>query len=530
MPFRTFYCLCELSQQTRKRLCTPEQILDQLDESFGDVFDYRLSPETELEKCQVLARRRSGNWWKSQWVLAIVNVMRLWASSKADAGGDGIQALGKFEENWNVYRNALSMFDDYRRSHPNGKPWSDQMHLPVNRVTPDVLAAGFDEAFGGLEFKSRSDYDLDNIKKHMNEVRTAIHEAFNAVHKTIDAKAELIISRQMGEDLFGYRVVGDIDFDEEDTSEDLLGNAHKKQSVVLVVENETGFRNRIAELFKTAGYTVLTATNAEDAVAEATGIDRPDIISLDLHIPLTRLDYEKNPDDGATDGGLQALGLIREKAPDVKVLVPTTLYDRDDLREMAASLDVPVTNFVPKGGGSAGSGWEGHLLLTAGRLKQELETGSILPSVPRWKCHIVQLLAGSDPKHGKLKLLVSGRQYEFSGKEGKLLALLLRRPREEVTYDDIAREVWGVAPSPNARNSKINDVRKKIRSDWLGLPLAEAKTSERRRQSGRISEDDEPEQRILETSRERGTAQGLVLNVYVEDPHHLMTAGTEPRQ
>jgi CheY-like chemotaxis protein len=547
MAFRTFYCLCELSKQSLRRLYTPEEILDQLDEAFGDVFSYRRSADTTFERAQVLARQRSGHWWKSQWVPAIVSAMLAWARYKTEADDDHYVALGLFEESnvlVRVYKNALWLFDLYRRAHPTHGLWADQADRPVSLLDRAALAAGFEEAFGGVEYESRSDYDLDNVKKHMNEIRAAIHEAFKAAHRFVEPRTEILIHRQVDEANYGYRAVGEIRvLHDDDQARRIPFEKRDGKCHVLLVENDEYYLQRMRELLETGGFRVSTATNAEDAVAIVSESHRVDLISLDLHIPLTRREYDDNPASGTADGGLRALQVIKRKMPDVKVLVPTTLSDRDDLREMAAQLGVPVTNFVPKGGTAEGAAWEGHFLLTTSRLRQEVETQTILPAVPWWRCPLVRVVEGSEPAKGLLKLEVSGRRSEFRSKEGNLVALLLKRAREEVSYKEVEHHVWGQPPTPNARNSKINDIRKKIRSQWLGLGLSQTRgqsTGMRRagRVSGGMSRASEQtggthgaqEGEVLETVRDgSGRERGLILHVFVEDPWGLMR-GMEDRR
>jgi hypothetical protein len=93
---------------------------------------------------------------------------------------------------------------------------------------------------------------------------------------------------------------------------------------------------------------------------------------------------------------------------------------------------------------------------------------------------------------------VNGGTCRLKGKEGKLLALLLERCGQVVTFDEIDTAVWGASVKTNTRNQKINDIRRKIRQFWLNWPA----------DSG-----EKPELEILENREE-----GFVLHAYVEQP------------
>jgi CheY-like chemotaxis protein len=63
-----------------------------------------------------------------------------------------------------------------------------------------------------------------------------------------------------------------------------MSDAEPTAKHVLVVEDEPDFAALLRSMLTKAGYTVATAYNCEDALAE-TRKHRPDVITLDIHMP-----------------------------------------------------------------------------------------------------------------------------------------------------------------------------------------------------------------------------------------------------
>ncbi|MDQ3816407.1 MAG: hypothetical protein M3362_01800 [Acidobacteriota bacterium] len=500
MPFRTFYALCQLSSGSRNVAFRLESILDQLDETFRGEYDYKRPPETTLEHALVLGRQRSGHWWDPKWEIQIANVIRLWAARKADVGGDLSRAMELFKrENFQTWKDGLRLFDLYRR----GKE-----QQPVEDLGPEVLQSGFERVFGGLEVDKREDYDLHNIEDHINQIRNVVHKVFNEVHRYIEPRRELIVGRPTNDE-YGYRVLGEIifhsdlesleedEFDVDDSDVNSLPSLRSERPVsVLVVENEGNYHERIRLLLEGAGFEVYVATNEEDAVNVARSV-LPDIICLDLHIPATREEYEADPHSGDAEGGFRALEKIRQDMPQLHVVITTTLFNRDDLRETGARLNVSVTNIVPKGESTNGADWEGHLLLTHSRLRQEIRTRSVLPAPPPWLYPVIRVQPGTDWKQGRLNLVVNGKPFRMQkSKQGLLLSILLKKHDEVVPYRDIDSFVEGRGVSDNTRKMWVKNLREKIRAEWLSLST---------------DAPERPELSVLET-----VEGGLVLHAFVE--------------
>jgi CheY-like chemotaxis protein len=510
MPFRTFYALCLLSSGSRNTGYSLGQILDQLDETFRDDYDYKRPPETAVEQSLVLARQRSGAWWDPDKTMSIANVIRLWAARKAECNGDTMVALQHLrKENFQVWKDGLRLLETFLEANSDQDLRSRSSRVRLDRLDPETLASRFDDCFGGFEGERRSDYELHNLEEHINLIRGGIHTAFKQAHRFIEPRTEILVRRMAGTQ-YGYRILGQIILHHEgrERSPDEENNRrwNRREGVrggelpirVLIVENEKRYLTRIESLLEDAGFLVCVATNEEDAILEARGF-QPDIVSLDLHIPATRKLFEDQADAGSAHGGLRVLESIREDLPNVRVVIPTTLFDLDELRERAAELRVPVSDFVPKGHSANGATWEGHLLLTLSRFRQEILSHAQLPALPAWRCPIVHILDGSDLRQGGLNLDVNGRVSRVrQSNQGRLLGLLLQFPGEVVSFSEIDRYVDGTTKviNENTRKQWIKKVRERIHCDWMGLS---AENAER------------PELDILETLDD-----ALVLHAHVE--------------
>ena len=413
-----------------------------------------------------------------------------------------------FRENFWVWKEANAFFDAYRRAHPDRDGWSELTDISVDRWDERSLADGFEEVFGGLEIDESADYKLHNIQNHILEIRKAIHNAFNLVHRFIEPREEILVNRTVN-DREGYRVLGEIVFFNsneafiDDDADSIYGDRETTRSklrqervyTVLVVENEEIYRERIRRLLEGFGFHVRVATNVEDAIAEIRGLQRPDILCLDLHIPLSQQEFDRDPSGGDVLGGLRVLECGRKELPysDLRVVIPTTHYDQDRLREQAAVLGVPVSNFVRKGT----SGWESELLVTTKRLRDEIWSRAVLPALPPWKYPVVRLANGSDLSAGRLHLIVNGRACPvIKGRQGRLLSALLQHRGEVISYHDLGKAVYGREANEDQRKQLLKYVRAKIRKDWMGLSADAA---------------EHPERDILESSE-----GGLTIHCYLE--------------
>lgn len=497
--FHAFYALCRLSRDSHRTRAHYDatQVRDEIAAIFDDRYQGLREPLNRWEQAQALARQRGRGCWPANTDIVAANVIQFWATATDQAQREGEsleQGLARFYEmHYKVARSAVELLHAYVRHHHGRAPWGSRAELPVDRTEQ---AQWFEAVFGGLGATAWDDYTATDLEQHVYTMRQAVHVAFQQVHR--HGFPSQIVHGGDAERGFGYRVDGIIDLDDATIGVPTrVPNAVAGAALsVLLIENEPTWLDSIQGLLTDFGFAVVPATHVEEAVQLA-AVERPDILCLDMHLPMTRREWEANPTGGDRWGGLRALAQIRQFLPQVAVMCPTTLHNQDELRERAAALGVPVTNFVPKGGTVDGVPWEALLLLTANRLRQELRLGVCLPAVPAWRSPIVRLLDGCDLVDGRLKLEVNGRSTGFrASAQGRLVALLLQSAEETVPFDEVDRYVAGGPVDENTRKQWLKNVRSKIRSDWLCVPEGD---------------DSRPELEVLQT-----VEGGLVLHAMVE--------------
>lgn len=501
MHFRTFYALCQLSQQSKKARYTAEQIRDQLDTEFRSEYRYVQPPVSLNERALVLAREKEGIWWSGAAPQVVANVLRLWAVSKSVSSGNIFSALRRLRDEYpRVLPVALDLFDAYRMANPKEALWRAEAGQPAGKMNQQILAQGFEKVFGGLDGKEPEPYKLSNITKHVSRINAEIQKAFRTLGRYIEPRVEVLEGGEKG-DQYGYRVWGDIVIHEGESEEreSTLGNRPGDDAhTVLVVENEPIYQNRIKDLLVEAGFSVIEATNIEDAVEECLSIPRPDILCLDLHIPTNRHEYVLDVNSGVADGGLRVLEAVRRILPEedygsLRVVIPTRLARYSELLERASSLNVPIINVVPKGV----SGWEGNLINTISRLSLEIRFNVVIPAQPLWQRPVIKIMPGTNLGSGRLNLLINGSSFELRRSlQGRLLACLLQKPEELMSYQEIDYFVVGQSVNKNIRSLWLSKLRNKIRVDWLQWPPDSPL---------------KPEHEILET-----LDNGLVLHAIVE--------------
>ena len=177
-------------------------------------------------------------------------------------------------------------------------------------------------------------YNSENIHDHIYRIRKKVQEAFNRVGRTIHPEISLI-ETGIKRGKFAYKVV----VPPNNRRFTLLKDRSSTSTIVqpysvLVVENDPTWSQRIATILRDLRYQVEIAKNVEDAVAQAESL-KPDILCLDMHLPETREEFERNPMSGRSEAGLLALNEIRKMFPEVRAVVLTDFASQDDLRVKA---------------------------------------------------------------------------------------------------------------------------------------------------------------------------------------------------
>jgi CheY-like chemotaxis protein len=326
---------------------------------------------------------------------------------------------------------------------------------------PEVIAQYLDRTYGANSTDA-TEFDPENIEKHIYEARTAIKRSFNAVQRTISPEEE-VIANTIKDDEFAYKIVADVIFDVQAEDE-----KPSRQFRILVGENDVqGWQAPVTNLLRRFGYEVQAASSVREAISIAEHF-RPDLLCLDMHLPKDAASFEHDPMGGDPRGGVQILQAISQFLPGIRAIAFTDLADSDELRVKAAELGVRVTDFISKSS-PPDRPWDAQLIFRIHRIEQEInrEAHLPLPSMPRL------------PYIRLRRSLMSNRQVEVFGEPWKLtnnqfkmLWLLAERANRPVPTWLLMEELYGNLNAQEALKQLIKNFRKLIQErckSWFGI-------------------------------------------------------------
>lgn len=181
---------------------------------------------------------------------------------------------------------------------------------------------------------------------------------------------------------------------------------------ILVVDDEPQIRTLLRTTLGRAGYLVVEAANAREAI-NAKGIDKPDVILLDLGLP--------------DRDGLELINSLRAEPRSALIVVSA----RDQTDQKVAALDLGADDYVTKPFDT-----EELLARVRASLRQRLASEAERQVVEAGPVTI-DLLART--------LRRSGKEVHVTPKEWDLLAQLAKHPGRVLTHDSLLRSVWGPA-------------------------------------------------------------------------------------
>ncbi|MBV9060174.1 MAG: response regulator transcription factor [Pseudonocardiales bacterium] len=195
---------------------------------------------------------------------------------------------------------------------------------------------------------------------------------------------------------------------------------------VLLVEDDTGIAVPLSRALQREGHEVLVVGDGYSALSCA-GHQRVDLLVLDLGLP-------------GMDG-LDVCRRLRKARPDLPVLMLTARTDEVDF---VVGLDAGADDYVAKPFRLAELLARVRALLrrSAPETPDALEVGEVRMD-----------LAGR-------RVLIEGAEIALANKEFELLRVLLSRPGQVVSREEILREVW---KDPELKNSKTLD----MHMSWL---------------------------------------------------------------
>jgi len=365
-------------------------------------------------------------------------------------------------------------------------------------VYPESLIALLEAPSEAAQSQLASDTNV-KVSKWLYPLKKAIQTAFNKVHQPLECES-LFVSispeelehstyithpGQHGQHLYGLS--RQVSCEWIKTPENTPENTPVPYDILLV-ENDTLFAQEIQLALEQVcrsqrrGYNLHWATSVEWVEGYLRN-SLPDLVLLDLHLPLTQSEYLADPRSGQNESGYRALQLVRFafklRAPQkhYRVLVTSSLSDDDDLRRQGLSLEIPLRNFIPKGQTFQGQDWPDSLMLKLHRILQELAQDQYLPdSIDPQDLHLpcpmaIRVLAVDD-KRLKLEVIADTpqgrdtRTVEHKGKNSAFLRLLLKDWPAKVSEHELA-EIMGDAPPFHVLKNARNRLRKaEINHKW----------------------------------------------------------------
>ncbi|MEP6786265.1 MAG: response regulator [Sphingomonadales bacterium] len=191
---------------------------------------------------------------------------------------------------------------------------------------------------------------------------------------------------------------------------------------VLVVEDDNSIRRLLRGALDRAGYAVLEAANAREAMA-AIDIDKPDAVLLDLGLP--------------DRDGMELIQLVKARG-DAVILVVSA---RIDTSEKVAALDLGADDYLTK----------------------PFDTEEVLARIRTALRH--RRMAGSEKEvvtSGSVTIDLAHRRVTRSGepvhltpKEYAVLSELARAPDRVVSHASLLRTIWGPAQQDHVEYLRI---------------------------------------------------------------------------
>jgi DNA-binding response OmpR family regulator len=202
---------------------------------------------------------------------------------------------------------------------------------------------------------------------------------------------------------------------------------------LLLVEDELELRERLARSFEREGHEVLTAGDAEEAVARAER-DAPDLILLDVGL-------------GPGQDGYQVCRTLRERRDVVPIIMLTA---RDSEEEAVQGLEAGADDYVTKPFGAA-------------ELRSRIR--AVMRRAAVWREEGDTLTVGALTLHRAEEVaLVRGERVRLTFSEARILAALLSAPGRPFRRQELLREVWGddAYRDPRAIDVHVRHLREKL--------------------------------------------------------------------
>jgi CheY-like chemotaxis protein len=339
------------------------------------------------------------------------------------------------------------------------------------------------------------------LSKMIYPLKEATAASFQKAHRSLDLDSVFVSiaaddsehasylksPQQANQHLYGLHKCVQVKFESEQP------NPPEAPLNILIIENDPLYaeelQNRAKQvcLHRGLSFHIQVAKYVEEVKA-CLAKALPDLVLLDLHLPLTQAEYLANPQSGQNNSCYLALKHLREvlqkQAPQkpYRVLVTSSLSDDDDLRRQGLALEIPVRNFIPKGQALAGLNWPDSLVLKLHRVLLELEHNRYIADQSKllensaWPIE-VRILSATEKS---LKLAVTAQtpqgpettQALHKGKNLAVLRLLLKHWPHKLAQAELAAVLADAPPFhklENARNRlRKDEINPKWPVAWIG--------------------------------------------------------------
>jgi two-component system KDP operon response regulator KdpE len=203
---------------------------------------------------------------------------------------------------------------------------------------------------------------------------------------------------------------------------------------ILIVDDEPQIRTLLRRALSRAGYRVIEAANAREALA-AKRIDRPELILLDLGLP--------------DRDGLELVTTLKQ-APGCRLIVVSA---REQTEEKVAALDLGADDYVTKP-------FDVDELLARIRASLRLRLAS--------EAERARLVVGELAIDLALRMVArSGEEVHLTPKEWLVLAELAKAPGRVITHRQLLRNGWGPAQEGQTEYLRVvmRALRQKLEAD-----------------------------------------------------------------
>lgn len=210
------------------------------------------------------------------------------------------------------------------------------------------------------------------------------------------------------------------------------------QTTILIVDDEEPMRQLLSNILKANGYSTLTANDGTAALTYVTELS-PDFIILDIMMPVM--------------DGYETCRRIREQS-DVPILMLTAKAEEAD---KVTALKMGADDYLVKPFG------KNELVARIEAVLRRTSHHGTSPSLPHSEWQFENIVLNSESK----RVTVDGVSVNLTKKEFEVLELLIKRPEQVFSREQLLEQVWGfeyLNASSRTVDTHMKTLRLKLRS------------------------------------------------------------------